>query len=116
MLLKNSLLKGSGGNSSIFSLVKEYFMTLDINVFVLEFIPNKNSFGFVSAIEITPVSDKLFVDSIRNVGGNGANSSLNLSKRGIQTMYMLNISGSTIKRNPFKIQGSGGSGRRIQVI
>uniref|UniRef100_A0A3Q7F266 Protein kinase domain-containing protein n=1 Tax=Solanum lycopersicum TaxID=4081 RepID=A0A3Q7F266_SOLLC len=36
ILLKNSLLEGSGGNSSIFSLVKEYFVTSDIDVFVLE--------------------------------------------------------------------------------
>ncbi|CAN4080246.1 unnamed protein product [Withania somnifera] len=97
ILHKNSLMQGSGGNSSIFSLVKEYFVTSDINVFVLEFIPNKDSFGFVNAIEIIPVTDKLFVDSIGKVGGNGANSSLNLSKRGIQTMYRLNIGGSAIK-------------------
>lgn len=97
ILLKNSVLQGSGGNSSIISLVKEYFVTSDINVFVLEFIPNKDSFGFVNAIEIIPVADKLFVDSISKVGGNGANSSLNLSKRGIQTMYRLNIGGSAIK-------------------
>ncbi|XP_060191182.1 probable receptor-like protein kinase At1g30570 [Lycium barbarum] len=97
ILLKNSLLQGSGGNSSVFSLVKEYFVTSDIDVFVLEFTPNKGSFGFVNAIEIIPVTDKLFVDSISKVGGNGGNSSLNLSKRGIQTMYRLNIGGSAIK-------------------
>ncbi|XP_016455206.1 putative receptor-like protein kinase At1g30570 [Nicotiana tabacum] len=96
---KNLYLQGSGGNSSVFSLVKEYFVTSDINVFVLEFIPNKGSFGFVNAIEIIPVTDKLFVDSISKVGGNGANSSLNLSKRGIQTMYRLNVGGSAIKSN-----------------
>ncbi|XP_059288687.1 probable receptor-like protein kinase At1g30570 [Lycium ferocissimum] len=97
ILLKNSLLQGSGGNSSVFSLVKEYFVTSDIDVFVLEFTPNKGSFGFVNAIEIILVTDKLFVDSISKVGGNGGNSSLNLSKRGIQTMYRLNIGGSAIK-------------------
>ncbi|PHT78728.1 putative receptor-like protein kinase [Capsicum annuum] len=97
ILHKNSLLQGSGGNSSIFSLVKEYFVTSDIDVFVLEFTPKKDSFGFVNAIEIISVIDKLFVDSISKVGGNGANSSLNLSKRGIQTMYRLNIGGSAIK-------------------
>lgn len=97
ILHRNSLLQGSGGNSSIFSLVKEYFVTSDIDVFVLEFVPKKDSFGFVNAIEIIPVIDKLFVDSISKVGGNGANSSLNLSKRGIQTMYRLNIGGSAIK-------------------
>ncbi|KAJ8545281.1 hypothetical protein K7X08_017864 [Anisodus acutangulus] len=97
ILLKNSLLQGSGGNSSVFSLAKEYFVTSDIDVFVLEFTPNKDSFGFINAIEIIPVTDKLFVDSISKVGGNGGNSSLNLSKRGIQTMYRLNIGGSAIK-------------------
>uniref|UniRef100_M1BRM8 Kinase n=1 Tax=Solanum tuberosum TaxID=4113 RepID=M1BRM8_SOLTU len=84
-------------SSRIFSLVKVYSVTLDINVFVLEFIPNKNSFGFVSAIGIIPVADKIFVDSISKDGGNGANSSLNISKRGIQTMYRLKIGGSSIK-------------------
>ncbi|KAK4347405.1 hypothetical protein RND71_033744 [Anisodus tanguticus] len=97
ILLKNSLLQGSGGNSSVFSLAKEYFVTSDIDVFVLEFTPNKDSFGLINAIEIIPVTDKLFVDSISKVGGNGGNSSLNLSKRGIQTMYRLNIGGSAIK-------------------
>ncbi|CAN4081970.1 unnamed protein product [Withania somnifera] len=97
ILHKNSLPQDSGGNSSIFSLVKEYFVTSDIDVFVLEFIPDKDSFGFVNAIEIIPVTDKLFVDSISKVGGNGAKSSLSLSKRGIQTMYRLNVGGSAIK-------------------
>ncbi|KAG5571821.1 hypothetical protein H5410_061587 [Solanum commersonii] len=46
----------------------------------------KNSFGFVSAIEMIPVADKIFVDSISKDGGNG-----------IQTMYRLKIGGSSIK-------------------
>lgn len=94
---KNLNLLNSGGNSSLSSLVKEFFLTLDGDVLMVEFIPTKGSFGFVNAIEIVQVVDKLFVDSVSKVGGNGATSSLSLSKRGIETMYRLNVGGSTIK-------------------
>ncbi|KAI8001375.1 putative receptor-like protein kinase [Camellia lanceoleosa] len=92
----SSYLQSSGTNSSSFVLIKEYFFNVDTDVFVIEFIPAKGSFGFVSAIEIVPVVDNVFVDSVNKVGG-GANSYLNLSKRGIETMYRLNVGGSEIK-------------------
>ncbi|CDP17298.1 unnamed protein product [Coffea canephora] len=93
---KNSNLQASKGNSSFTSLVKEYFFNVESNGIAIDFIPSKGSFGFVNAIEVIPVADKLFLDSVKKVGGNGANSSLNLSKRGIETMYRLNVGGSTI--------------------
>lgn len=97
---KNSGLQSSGGNSSISYLIKEFFFTVDGgDVIVIKFIPSQGSFGFVNAIEIVPVAEKLFVDSVRRVGGNGANTSLNLSKRGIQIMYRLNVGGPTIQPN-----------------
>ncbi|XP_022847963.1 probable receptor-like protein kinase At1g30570 [Olea europaea var. sylvestris] len=97
ILNKNSNLLRSGGNSSFTSLVKEYFFTIDANVIVIDFIPSKGSFGFVNAIEIIPVDDKLFNDSVRRVGGNGGSSSLNLDTRGVETMYRLNVGGSAVK-------------------
>ncbi|KAL2494300.1 putative receptor-like protein kinase [Forsythia ovata] len=96
ILNKNSNLLGSGGNSSFTSLVKEYFFSIDANVIVVDFIPSKGSFGFVNAIEIIPVDDKLFNDSVSRVGGNGGSTSLNLNKRGAETMYRLNVGGSAI--------------------
>ncbi|KAK3004941.1 hypothetical protein RJ639_019763 [Escallonia herrerae] len=96
---KNSYLQSSGGNSSLSTLVKEFFFYVEGDAIVLEFVPTKGSFGFVSAIEIIPVMNKLFVDSVHKVGGNGASSSLNVGKRVIQTMYRLNIGGPTIRPN-----------------
>ncbi|XAR59359.1 Non-specific serine/threonine protein kinase [Bertholletia excelsa] len=97
--LKSSYLQKSGNNSSSSVLVKEYFLNVDLDVLVIEFIPTKGSFGFVNALEIVPVVDTLFVNSVNKVGGNGANSFLNLSKRGMETMYRLNVGGTEIKPN-----------------
>lgn len=91
---KNNFIQGSAGNST--SLVKEYIFPVEANGIVIDFVPSKGSFGFVNAIEVIPVADKLFVDSAKNVGGNGANTPLSVSKRGIETMYRLNVGGSTI--------------------
>ncbi|KAF5729285.1 Hercules receptor kinase 2 isoform 1 [Tripterygium wilfordii] len=92
---KNSHLQTSSSNSSSISLVKEYFVAINLGVLLIEFIPNKGSFGFINAIEIIPVLDKLFADSVDKVGGKDA--SLNLNGRGIETMYRLNVGGPEIK-------------------
>lgn len=99
ILRKNLNFQSSGSNSSLFSLVKEYFVSIDYNLLVMEFVPTKGSFGFVNGIEIVLVADNLFVDSVSRVGGNGASSFQNVSKRGIETMYRLNVGGSVIKPN-----------------
>ncbi|KAK0578174.1 hypothetical protein LWI29_006271 [Acer saccharum] len=93
---KNMFLQNSGGNAS-FSLVKEYMLGIHLDMLRIELIPNKGSFGFVNAIEIVPVVDELFADAIRKVGGNDMN--FNLSGRGIETMYRLNVGGPEIKPN-----------------
>ncbi|RAL54487.1 hypothetical protein DM860_001615 [Cuscuta australis] len=95
ILQKNS--HASTSNSSFMALVKEYFVPVESNVFVIDFIPDKGSFGFVNAIEIVAVVDRLFVDVVNKVGRNGGKSYLNLSKQGIETMYRLNMGGSMIK-------------------
>lgn len=97
ILKRNSVLQSSGGNSSISSLVKEFFLTVDASVIIVDFIPTKGSFGFVNAIEIVLVADELFVEMVNRVGGKGENSSLNLNKRGFETMYRLNVGGPMIK-------------------
>ncbi|KAG6642458.1 probable receptor-like protein kinase At1g30570 [Carya illinoinensis] len=94
---KNSYLQSSGGNSSSFFFIKEYILPINMDVLVIEFVPTKGSFGFINAIEIVPVVNKFFSDPVSKVGGNGA--SLNLTGRGIQTMYRLNVGGSEIKSN-----------------
>ncbi|KAK9267375.1 hypothetical protein L1049_009800 [Liquidambar formosana] len=81
---KNSISQSSESNSSSLPLVKEYFLAIDLDVIVIEFNPTKGSFGFVNAIELVPVVNTLFVDTVSRVGGNGANSFLNVSKRGIR--------------------------------
>ncbi|XP_031123869.1 probable receptor-like protein kinase At1g30570 [Ipomoea triloba] len=84
-------------NSSFVALVKEYYVPIQTNSTVITFRPDKESFGFVNAIEIVRVIDKLFVDSVKQVSGNGATVALDLQKRGIETMYRLNIGGTLIK-------------------
>ncbi|XVF23079.1 hypothetical protein REPUB_Repub13aG0007000 [Reevesia pubescens] len=91
---KNLYLQSSGSNSSSFSLVKEYILPINSDTLVIEFSPTKGSFGFINAIEMVPLTDKLFADSVSKVGGNDAN--LNLSGRGIETMYRLNVGGPEI--------------------
>ncbi|KAL2244608.1 probable receptor-like protein kinase At1g30570 [Sesamum indicum] len=92
---KNLNLLGSGANSSYFYLLKEYLFSVDTNVMVVNFIPSKGSFGFVNAIEIIPEGNRLFADAVSRVGANGGSSSLNM--RGMETMYRLNVGGSTIE-------------------
>ncbi|GFP95951.1 probable receptor-like protein kinase at1g30570 [Phtheirospermum japonicum] len=88
----------SGPNSSIrHSILKEYFFTVETSSIVVNFVPERASFGFVNAIEIISEENKLFVDSVSRVGSNGGNSPLNLVKRGVETMYRLNVGGSSIK-------------------
>ncbi|KAH7568452.1 hypothetical protein JRO89_XS06G0001400 [Xanthoceras sorbifolium] len=93
---KNMYLQNSGGNGSFF-LVKEYILGINLDELLIELIPNKGSFGFINAIDIVPVADKLFPDSISKVGGNDVN--FNLSGRGIETMHRLNVGGPEIKPN-----------------
>ncbi|XP_021298176.1 probable receptor-like protein kinase At1g30570 [Herrania umbratica] len=91
---KNLYLQAMGTNSSSFSLVKEYILPINLGKLVIEFTPTKGSFGFINAMEMVPVADELFADSVSKVGGNDAN--LNLSGRGIETMYRLNVGGPEI--------------------
>ncbi|XP_019052119.1 PREDICTED: probable receptor-like protein kinase At1g30570 [Nelumbo nucifera] len=81
------------------SLVKEYFFNVISNEIVIRFTPTKGSFAFVNAIEVIPVTNKLFEDSVSKVGGNGAKSSLNLVGLGIETMYRLNVGGPELLPN-----------------
>ncbi|KAM4101360.1 hypothetical protein ACB094_05G137700 [Castanea mollissima] len=92
---KSSNLQSSASNSSSFFLIKEYILPINMDVLVVEFLPVKGSLGFINAIEIVHIVDKLFADSISRVGDN----SVNLSGRSIQTMYRLNIGGSEVKPN-----------------
>lgn len=90
---KNVYLQSSGGNGT-FYLVKEYVLGIDLDVLLIELVANKGSFGFINAIEIVPVDDVLFAGVISKVGGNEMN--LNLSGRGFETMYRLNVGGPAI--------------------
>lgn len=88
---KNLILLSSGHNSTASSLVKEFLLPMGPGKLVLSFIPEKGSFGFVNAIEIVSVDDKLFKESVTKVGGNEVE--LGLGGRGFETMYRLNVGG-----------------------
>lgn len=97
---RNTFLQNSGGNSSS-SLVKEYILPVKSNGLVIEFTPAKGSFGFVNAMEIIPVVETFFEDSVAKVGGSAVN--LNLGGRGFEIMYRLNVGGDEI--SPSKDSG-----------
>ncbi|PKI59040.1 hypothetical protein CRG98_020608, partial [Punica granatum] len=87
---------GSGSSNSSY-LIREYLIQIGSNGLVLEFVPSKGSFGFVNAIEMVPVVvDRLFADSVSRVGGSGG-ASVNLSRRGLETVYRLNVGGPEIQ-------------------
>ncbi|ESQ33805.1 hypothetical protein EUTSA_v10006779mg [Eutrema salsugineum] len=88
---KNLILQSSGHNSTASSLVKEFLLPTGLEKLVLSFIPEEGSFGFVNAIEIVPVLDKIFKESVAKVGGSEVE--LGLKGRGIETMYRLNVGG-----------------------
>uniref|UniRef100_A0A7N0U8T6 non-specific serine/threonine protein kinase n=1 Tax=Kalanchoe fedtschenkoi TaxID=63787 RepID=A0A7N0U8T6_KALFE len=87
----------SGNSSSDAYLVKEYYLGVDSDVLVIDFIPSKGSFGFVNAIEIIMVTSSLFKDSVPKVGGKGESNFVERSRRGMETMYRLDVGGSAIK-------------------
>lgn len=90
---KNMELQRSGSNISSY-LIKEFFLSIGSNELVVEFLPSKGSFGFVNGLELVASEDNLFAGAISKVGGNSAN--LNVSGRGMETMYRLNVGGSRI--------------------
>ncbi|XP_010036608.2 probable receptor-like protein kinase At1g30570 [Eucalyptus grandis] len=90
---KNMELQRSGSNISSY-LIKEFFLSIGSNELVVEFLPSKGSFGFINGLELVASEDNLFAGAISKVGGNSAN--LNVSGRGMETMYRLNVGGSRI--------------------
>ncbi|VFQ72403.1 unnamed protein product [Cuscuta campestris] len=82
-------------NSSLSALVKEFYVPIETNTIVIAFFPKEGSFGFVSAIEIVQVTHDLFVGLVNEVSGNGSNAGL--GKRGVETMYRLNVGGDSVK-------------------
>lgn len=96
---KNVNLQSSGKNSTSFFLIKEYVLAANDDMLVIEFVPDRNSFGFINAIEIVPVVGELFAGSVSKVGGGGGNLNLNLTGRGMETMYRLNVGGPEIESN-----------------
>ncbi|KAJ0237827.1 receptor-like protein kinase [Hirschfeldia incana] len=88
---KNLVLLSSGHNATASSLLKEFILPVGPEKLVLSFIPEKESFGFVNAIEVVSVDYKLFKDSVTKVGGSEVE--LGLGERGVETMYRLNVGG-----------------------
>lgn len=77
------------------STVKEYFLRVESNELRIEFSPNSGSFAFVNAIEIVPVLNQLFLDSVTRVGSDP----LSLIHRGMETMYRLDVGVSQKETN-----------------
>lgn len=81
-------------NSNITSVVKEYYINVDLNGLQIKFVPNPSSFAFINAIEVLPSPNNLFNSNITKVGSNGLTT---IADRAIETMYRLNIGGPELK-------------------
>lgn len=81
-------------NSNITSVVKEYYINVDLNRLQIKFVPNPSSFAFINAIEILPSPNNLFNSNITKVGSNGLAT---ITGRAIETMYRLNIGGPNLE-------------------
>uniref|UniRef100_A0A6V7QX83 Protein kinase domain-containing protein n=1 Tax=Ananas comosus var. bracteatus TaxID=296719 RepID=A0A6V7QX83_ANACO len=91
--------KSLRNNSVVTSVVKEYFLSVNLSELQIEFVPNVGSFAFVNAVEIIPLPENIFNGSINKVGGDGLKVPLSLSDQGIETMYRLNVGGPALKSN-----------------
>ncbi|ONK67354.1 uncharacterized protein A4U43_C06F19310 [Asparagus officinalis] len=91
------LWKNAKSNSNSTSLVKEYLVGIKGKGLDLEFSPDARSVAFVNAIEVIPILDGLFADTVSKVGSNGEKNSLNLIDQGMETMYRLNVGGPKIE-------------------
>uniref|UniRef100_A0A1D1YJV5 Putative receptor-like protein kinase At1g30570 n=1 Tax=Anthurium amnicola TaxID=1678845 RepID=A0A1D1YJV5_9ARAE len=94
---KDSYLQSLGSNSTITTLIKEYFLTINSDMLWVQFIPSSRSFAYVNAIEVLPVLDNSFFNSVTKVGG--ASSSLSLGDRGMETMYRVNMGDRGVEPN-----------------
>lgn len=93
---QNSYLQSLGSNLIHASSVKEYFIDVGADgLLIVKFSPEVSSFAYISAMEVIPVLQPLFSDSVPKVSGNGANFSMD--KKGMETMYRLNVGGSEIE-------------------
>ncbi|KAF3325700.1 hypothetical protein FCM35_KLT08780 [Carex littledalei] len=81
-------------NSNVTSIVKEYYINVDLKGLQIKFVPNPSSFAFINAIEILPSPNNLFNSNITKVGSNGLAT---ITDRAIETMYRLNIGGPKLK-------------------
>jgi Malectin-like domain len=81
-------------NSNVTSVVKEYYINVDLNGLQIKFIPNPNSFAFINAIEVLLSPSNLFNFNITKIGSNGLAT---MTDRAIETMYRLNIGGPELK-------------------
>ncbi|XP_073003684.1 probable receptor-like protein kinase At1g30570 [Typha latifolia] len=91
--------KSLSSNSVITSIVKEYFLSVNLNGLRIEFIPISGSFAFVNALEVIQAPDNFFNETINKVASNGLKIPLSLTDRGIETMYRLNVGGPGVKSN-----------------
>jgi Protein tyrosine and serine/threonine kinase/Malectin-like domain len=81
-------------NSYNTSIVKEYYINVDLKGLQIKFVPNPSSFAFINAIEVLTAPNNLFNSNITKVGSNGFTT---ITDRAIETMYRLNIGGPELK-------------------
>jgi len=76
-------------------LMREYLVNTTSKTLVLTFVPEAQSYAFVNAIEVQSLPDNLVQDDGLLLGS-GAPVTLGLASAALQSMYRLNVGGTTI--------------------
>ncbi|KAG8083746.1 hypothetical protein GUJ93_ZPchr0016g2563 [Zizania palustris] len=76
-------------NSTSGVIVKEYLLNVTSNKLEIEFSPDAESFAFINAMEIVPVSGNSIFDLVNKVGGYGLRGPFSLGDSAVETMYRI---------------------------
>lgn len=82
-------LRNSKINSTSRAIVKEYLLNVTSSNLEIEFSPDAESFAFINAMEIVPVSGNSVFDSVNKVGGYGLKGPFSLGDSAVETMYRI---------------------------
>ncbi|XP_042005016.1 probable receptor-like protein kinase At1g30570 [Salvia splendens] len=92
---KMNLFGSAEANSTDSYLLKEYFLFVVSNLVVVSFVPSNGRLVLLMLLRVAEVGSGVFDVSVRGVGG--GRGGLELGKQGIETLYRLNVGGSSIR-------------------
>ncbi|KAJ8764233.1 hypothetical protein K2173_005973 [Erythroxylum novogranatense] len=85
---------GNGGNTP---MIKEFFLSISADQFILDFVPQESFFAFVNAIEVFPVPESFFYDEASHISPIGRIGNFDgLLSMALMTVHRINVGGSTL--------------------